>query len=309
MICGVDVSGKVLDAHLLATGEARSFDNNAAGVGELAAWCKASGVALTVMEATGSHSSLAYLLLSEQGVGTAVVNPKSVRRFAEAMGFLEKNDQLDAKVIARFAKAKELAPMPPPSPAQQELTALARRLSQLVADLSVAKQQIASCRHEPSRESLVRQLCFIKGEIKAFEKEIEAMIGGDPVWSKLDRTLRSVKGVAGRTVARILADLPEIGCLSNKAIAKIAGLAPLADDSGKRAGRRRIAGGRAGVRSILYLVADVARRFDATLNDFAQRLQKAGKPKMVIRIALAHKLLVRLNAKVRDARAEIALAA
>jgi transposase len=306
MICGVDISKDRLDCHLLATGEARSFDNDASGIAALAQWCRDAHVDLAAMEATGSYERLAFLVLSEAGIGCAMANAKAVRHFAQSMGLLEKNDRLDAAVIARFAQVKGLEPLPPPSLLQQQLTAFARRLSQLVGDLCVCKQRIATCHDPMARRSLVEQIAFLNVQIKTFQEEIIALIDDDPVWSHLDRTFRSVKGVADRTVARLLADLPEIGLLPNKAIAKIVGLAPIADDSGKRSGHRRIAGGRASVRSILFLVADVARRFDASLQAFAQRLQKAGKPKMVIRIALAHKLLVRLNAKARDARIQLA---
>src|SRR5215469_380679 len=115
-----------------------------------------------------------------------------------------------------------------------------------------------------------------------------------------------MKGIAGRTGARIHAELPVVGTVSNKAIAKLAGLAPIANDSGKRKGKRPTRGGRAGVRSILFLVAEIAARYDENLKAFKARLTKAGKEKMVIRIALARKLLVILNAKARDARAELA---
>jgi transposase len=306
MICGVDISKDRLDCHLLATGEARSFDNDASGIAALTEWCRDAHVDLAAMEATGSYERLAFLLLSEAGIGCAMANAKAVRHFAQSMGLLEKNDRLDAAVIARFAQVKGLEPLPPPSLLQQQLTAFARRLSQLVGDLCVCKQRIATCHDPMARRSLVEQIAFLNVQIKTFQGEIIALIDDDPVWSHLDWTFRSVKGVADRTVTRLLADLPEIGLLPNKAIAKIVGLAPIADDSGKRSGHRRIAGGRASVRSILFLVADVARRFDASLQAFAQRLQKAGKPKMVIRIALAHKLLVRLNAKARDARIQLA---
>ena len=132
------------------------------------------------------------------------------------------------------------------------------------------------------------------------------MIDDDPLWTKLAETWRSVKGVAGRTVARLMAELPEIGTYSNKAIAKLVGVAPIANDSGKRRGKRPIRGGRASVRSILFLVAAIAARYDKSLGEFRDRLVAAGKEKMVIRIALARKLLVRLNAKARDARAQYA---
>jgi transposase len=132
--------------------------------------------------------------------------------------------------------------------------------------------------------------------------EIAQLIAIDPVWLQLDQAFRSIKGVADRTVARLLAELPEIGTLSNKAISKLAGLAPLARDSGKTQGKRPVRGGRSGVRAILFVVASVVRRYDADFAAFDQRLQAAGKPKKVIRIALAHKLLVRLNAKARQVR-------
>jgi len=129
------------------------------------------------------------------------------------------------------------------------------------------------------------------------------------LWQKLDAAFRSIKGVADRTVARLMADMPEIGTLSSKAISKLAGVAPLARDSGKRNGPRPVRGGRCEVRSILFVVAEIVRRHDPDFAAFHKRLKDAGKPKKVIRIALAHKLLVRLNAKARDARAQLALAA
>jgi transposase len=257
-ICGVDISKDRLDCHLLETGEARSFGNDTVGIAALAEWCRQAQVDLVAMEATGSYERLAFLLLSDAGIGCAIANAQAVRRFAQSMGVLEKNDRLDAALIARFAQVKGLQPLPPPSPLQQRLTAHARRLSQLVGDLSVCKQRIATA-HEPmARDSLAAQIGFLNAQIKLFEGEIASLISDDPLWSLLDETLRSVKGVAGRTVARLLADLPEIGCLPNKAIAKTGGLAPLADDSGKRTGQRHIGGGRANVRSILFLVADIA---------------------------------------------------
>ncbi len=135
------------------------------------------------------------------------------------------------------------------------------------------------------------------------------MIEADPLWSALDRTIRSVKGAAGRTVAYLLAELPEIGTLSNRAISKLAGLAPLANDSGERHGRRPIRGGRAGIRSLLVLIADIVRKFDTSLTHFRHRLIDKGLSKMQVRVALARKLLVRLNAKARDTRAALALPA
>ena len=151
-------------------------------------------------------------------------------------------------------------------------------------------------------------IALLKRQARALAGEIGSLIDDDPLWSQLDAAFRITKGVADRTVARLFAELPEIGIYSNKAVVKLAGLAPLADDSGARAGKRHIRGGRAGIRSILFLVADIVRRFDQSLAAFHRKLTAAGKPKMVVRIALARKLLVRLNAKAREARERYALA-
>ena len=310
IICGVDVSKARLDACVVAAEPVfESFDNSAPGVDALAAFCRRQGVDLVVMEATGGYERQPFLLLWAQGQASAIANPRQVRSFAQAMGYLEKTDRLDANVIARFASARNLQPTPPPSAAALRLKALVARLRQVTDDLTAQKQRRDTAHDAEMAASISEVVALLKRQSKTLEQDIGALIGEDPLWRKLDAAFRSVKGVASRTVARLMADLPEIGVISNKAAAKIAGLAPIADDSGKRSGNRHIRGGRAGVRSILYLVANIARRFHQGLADFHQRLQQAGKAKMTIRIALARKLLVILNAKARDARHEIAAAA
>ena len=284
-----------------------SFNNDTSGIAELAAFCRKHAVELVVMEASGGYERRAFVGLWDKGINCALTNPRNVRRYAEAMGILEKTDRIDSAIIARFAHAKNLAPTPLPSQAQQRLKALVTRLRQVTDDLTVQKQRRASMFDSAEmRSSLEEVIALLKRQSRSLEGEIASMIDDDPLWAKLAETWREVKGVAGRTVARLHAELPEIGTLSNKAIAKLAGLAPIANDSGKRKGRRPTRGGRAGVRSILFLVAATAARYDKSLADFRDRLLKAGKEKMVIRIALARKLLVRLNAKARDARANYA---
>ena len=259
------------------------------------------------MEASGGYERRAFIELWETGISCALTNPRNVRRYAEAMGILEKTDRIDSSIIARFADAKNLAPTPLPSQAQQRLKALVARLRQVTDDLTVQKQRRASLLDNSEMlASLDEVIALLKRQSRSLEGEIASMIDDDPLWAKLAETWREVKGVAGRTVARLHAELPEIGTLSNKAIAKLAGLAPIANDSGKRKGKRPTRGGRAGVRSILFLVAAIAARYDKSLGEFRDRLLKAGKEKMVVRIALARKLLVRLNAKARDARTEYA---
>jgi transposase len=307
IICGVDVSKARLDVCIEPGAIFASFDNDAAGIAELAAFCRQHQASLAVMEATGGYERQAFLLLWEEGIPCAMTNPRSVRRYAEAMGILEKTDKIDARVIARFAQAKNLQPTTAPTPAQQRLKALVARLRQVTDDLTVQKQRRASLADNAEMVASINEvITLLKRQSRTLEGEIASMIDDDPLWELLAKAWRSVKGVAGRTVARLMADLPEIGTYSNKAIAKLAGLAPIADDSGKRKGKRSIRGGRASVRSILFLVARTAAKYDKTLAEFHDRLLAAGKHKMVVRIALAHKLLVRLNAKARDARATYA---
>ena len=303
-ICGVDVSKAKLDVCIEPEHRLASFNNETAGIAELAAFCREHAVELVVMEASGGYERRAFVELWEQGISCALTNPRSVRRYAEAMGILEKTDRIDACVIARFAHAKNLAPTPLPSQAQQRLKALVARLRQVTDDLTVQKQRRASMLDNAEMKASVDEvITLLKRQSRKLEGEIASMIDDDPLWAKLAEAWREMKGIAGRTVARLHAELPEIGLLSNKAIAKLAGLAPIANDSGKRKGKR---GGRAGVRSILFLVAATAARYDRNLGAFRARLVAAGKEKMVIRIALARKLLVMLNAKARETRAQYA---
>ena len=145
-------------------------------------------------------------------------------------------------------------------------------------------------------------LKFLARQIEELEQAIAALIESDPLWRQLNLSFRTIKGVADRTVARIMAEMPEIGTLSNKTISKLAGLAPLANDSGKHQGKRAVRGGRASVRDILFIVGSVVARHEPDFIAFQQRLRQAGKPPKVVRIAVAHKLLVRLNAKAREIR-------
>jgi transposase len=300
----VDVSKDWLDVFIRPLGVSQRFSNDASGIGALGALCRAEAVELVAMEASGGYERPAFLLLWEMGVACALANARNVRRFAEAMGFLEKTDQIDAAVIAHYAEARPLRASPPPKPAQMRLQALVARLSQVTGDLIIQKQRRSVARDAQAVESLNEVIALLVRQSRRLEGEIASMIDDDPLWAGLDKAFRSIKGVASRTVARLMAELPEIGHISNKAIVKLAGLAPIANDSGKKSGPRPVRGGRKGPRGILFLIAAIAARYDPHLGAFQQRLQAAGKAKMVVRIALARKLLVILNAKARDARKE-----
>ena len=307
VVVGIDVAKDKVDACIRRFKLQQTFPNNPQGHRKLIAWLRKYQVGKAVMEASGGYERRAFVELWEKGISCALTNPRNVRRYAEAMGILEKTDRIDSSVIARFADAKNLAPTPLPSQAQQRLKALVARLRQVTGDLTVQKQRRASLLDNLEiLASLDEVIALLKRQSRSLEGEIASMIDDDPLWAKLAETWREMKGIAGRTVARLHAELPEIGTLSNKAIAKLTGLAPIANDSGKRKGKRPTRGGRDGVRSILFLVAAIAARYDKSLGEFRDRLLKAGKEKMVVRIALARKLLVRLNAKARDARIEYA---
>jgi transposase len=236
----------------------------------------------------------------------AVLNPRAVRRFAEGMGLLEKTDRIDAGVIAWFAKVKRVVPCAPASAEQARLQALVTRLRQLTELQTMQRNQRRLVSEPAVLAGLAKLLALLAAQIRELAAAMAELIAADPLWRQLDAAFRSIKGVADRTVARVMAEMPEIGRLSNKAISKLAGLAPRARDSGKSEGKRVVRGGRRGVRDILFVVAGLVRRYDPDFAAFHQRLSAAGKPKKVIRIALAHKLLVRLNAKARELRRQFA---
>jgi transposase len=302
IICGVDVSSTSLDASIGSSGAVSSFPNTPDGILALAGFCRNHGVTLAAMEATGGYERQAFALLHAEGLGVAILNPRAVRQFASGMGRLEKTDAIDAGIIAWFAEVKRLRPMAPASSAQLQLRALVTRLRQLTQLRTAQLNQqrlISEPRVQASFEEL---LAVLNRQIGTLAQEIAELIDRDPLWRELDRAFRSIKGVAARTVARLMADMPEIGNVSNKAASKLAGLAPLASDSGKHQGKRSVRGGRAQVREILFIVASVAGRYEPDFIAFRQRLAGQGKPPKVVRVALAHKLLVRLNAKAREVR-------
>jgi transposase len=305
IICGVDVAADTLQAHIRPAQRSACFANTPDGIAALAAWARQHGVDLLVMEATGGYERLPFGLLWAAGLPAAVVNPRAVRRFAEAVGWLEKTDRIDAAAIAWYAEVRRIVAQPPAAETQQRLTALVTRLRQL-GELAVTTGNQRRLVSDPLLCAGFDEIATVLvRQTRALERAIAELIQADPLWAALNAAFRSVKGVAGRTVARLMADLPEIGTLSGKAVGKLVGLAPIARDSGKHVGKRPVRGGRKNLRSILFVVAEVVRRHNPDFRAFADRLKAAGKPPKVIRIALAHKLLIRLNAKARDVRNEL----
>ena len=309
IICGVDVSSLSLEARLGRGGIFASFANTAEGIAALSQFCREQQVELVAVEATGGYEQLAVAQLSAQGLGVAILNPCAVRRFAQSMGLLEKTDKIDAGVIAWYAEVKRSSPVVLSSATQQHLRALVTRLRQLTALHTAQRNQQRLITDSTVQGCFDELLRLVKRQIGDLEQAIAALIAQDPLWRELDQAFRSLRGVADRTVARLMAEMPEIGTLSHKTISKLAGVAPLARDSGKHQGKRVVRGGRAAVREILFIVASVVARCEPDFTAFQQRLRAAGKPPKVIRIALAHKLLVRLNAKARHVRQLLAAVA
>ena len=199
-----------------------------------------------------------------------------------------------------------MTPTQPASPDQQRLTALVTHLRQLTEQKVCLQNQARLVDDEDVLASSGLVLAAVRAQVKAVSAKVAALIEADPLWARLDAAFRTIKGVADRTVARLMAELPELGTLSHKAIAKLVGVAPLANQSGNHDGPRRTRGGREGPRSILFISAGIAARHEPDFKAFDERLTQQGKPRMVVRIALAHKLLTRLNAKAREVRAEMA---
>jgi transposase len=302
IICGVDVSAATLDARIGRDVVWKQFARTTEGIAQLTQFCKTHQVSLVVMEATGGYERLPFAQLWAADVPVALVNPRSVRRFAEAMGALEKTDKIDTGMIAWYAETKHIVPTPPASDKQQRFTALVLRMRQLT-DLRTAQNNQRRLVDDPDAlASFSALMATINRQLRTLEAQVIALIDADPLWLALDTAFRQIKGVADRTVARLLANLPEIGTVSGKAVAKLTGLAPIANDSGKRPVR----GGREAVRSILYTVAELVRRHEPDFKAFYDTLRAAGKPPKAVRIALARKLLVRLNAKARDVRKQLA---
>jgi transposase len=298
-IAGIDVSKDRLDVHVLPSQEAFAVSRDVTGFVEL---CRRLGdtVDLVAVEATGGYETLVAATLADHGVPVVVVNPAQVRAFAQALGQRAKTDPIDAAVIARFAEATRPQIRPLPDAAARLLADLMARRRQIVEMIASERQRLHRTEPPRVRKSIERLLKALERELGTIDHDVDGAVRASPLWREKEELLASVPGI-GRIIARtLLAELPELGRLDHKQIAALAGLAPYTRKSGLWKGKARIGGGRAVVRTALFIGAQVAKRWNPPLKAFYERLIAAGKTKMVATIAVARKLLVTLNAILRD---------
>lgn len=297
---GIDVSKDGLDVCVLPSGEAFSVLNDGEALAGLAARLKAAGADLVALEATGGFEALAAGTLASAGLGVVVVNPAQVRAFANALGKRAKTDPVDAYVIARFAQAVRPQIRPLADAEARLLSDLVGRRRQILQMLVAERQRLGRTIEPRLKKSLGRLIRALQKELGEIDGDIDQAIRSSPVWRFKADLLQSAPGI-GKVIARtLIAEMPELGRLDRRQAAALAGLAPFTRQSGQWRGKSFIGGGRPAVRAALFMASLSAARHNPQLKAFHQRLIAAGKPKMVAIIAVARKLLILLNAILRD---------
>jgi transposase len=297
---GIDVSKARLDVHVHPTGEVFDVTNDEAGVAALVSRLQVVAPALVVLEATGRQEVLAAAGLWSGGLPVAIVNAAQVKSFALALNRRAKTDALDAQVIARFAEAVKPAIRPLPDAETAALEALVTRRRQVLRMRVGEQQRLQQTTDRPMRQSIKRMIEALTLELERLDEEIDKTIRASPIWQVREDLMASVPGVGKLTARTLMAEMPELGSLSPKAVASLAGLAPFTRQSGQWKGKSFTGGGRAHVRAALFMAALSAARYNPTLAKTYKRMLDDGKPKMVAIIAVARRLLTILNAIVRD---------
>lgn len=302
MIVGIDVAKAELVVARGSSSPVGTHANDESGVRALVAELVALQPELVVLEATGGYELLCVAALAAAQLPVVVVNPRQVRDFAKATGQLAKTDRIDARMLALFGERVRPAVRALPDEATRELEAVLTRRRQLLEMRQAERnrlKQLFGHGQRPVKQSLKKHIAYLDRELAMTDTELGRMIRASPVWREREDLLQSVPGV-GPVVARtLLAELPELGQLNRRAIAKLVGVAPLNRDSGTWRGQRTIYSGRATVRATIYMAALVAARHNAVIRVFYQRLLALGKPKKVALVACMRKLLTILNHMVR----------
>lgn len=297
---GIDVGSDRLDVALTTVKGVRPFPNTSRGWRALIAWLQPLAPQWIVLEATGQYDAGVLSALHEAGLPVTRINPRQARDFAKANGQLAKTDALDAQVLARLASvatALHLRPYQPKAAWQKELAAYQQQRTHLQQMLLSERQRYATLEPAWLRRQVRATIAHLEQRLRQIDQQLKAQIQAQPHLA----TLRTLKGVGEVTVATLAAHLPELGHLSGKAIAKLVGVAPLARDSGYQHGKRTVWGGRSVIRQVLYMAALTAVRHEPRLRDFYQGLRQRGKAAKVALVAVMRKMLVILNARMRDA--------
>jgi transposase len=302
LFVGIDVAQDQLEVHVRPTAESWNVAADEAGVAALVERLRPLGATLIVLEATGGYETAVAVALAEAGLPLAIVNPRQIRDFARATGQLAKTDALDARIIAAFADAVRPPVRPVPDEQARALGELVARRRQLVEMLGAEMNRRRMTRQPPLRKQLDRHIAWLQEAVARLDEDLRRLIRSTPLWRETEDLLRSVPGVGNVTACTLIAELPELGILDRRAIAALVGLAPFARDSGTLRGRRMIVGGRATVRRTLYMATLTAIRRNPAITAFYGRLRGTGHPAKVALTAAMRKLLVMLNAILRDRR-------
>jgi transposase len=289
---GIDVAKDRLDVHVRPAGETFAVARDGKGLEALVAALQGRDVALVVLEATGGFELSVAAALAGARLPLAVVNPRQIRDFARATGRLAKTDALDAEAIARFAEAIRPEPRPLAGEDAQALSELVVRRRQLVEMIGLEKNRRV-------QKSLAATLRVLEAQLAALDDDIDGAVRGSPAWRAADNLLTSVPGIGDVTARTLIAELPELGQLDRRRIAALVGVAPVNRDSGRWRGHRAIAGGRVGVRNVLFMATLAAIRWNPVIRDHYARLTEAGRPRKLAIIACLRHLLTILNAILR----------
>jgi len=302
MFVGIDVSKDRLDVHVLPGAQAFAVARHGEGLSELVDRLRTLPAELVVLEATGGYETVVAAALAAAQLPLVVVNPRQIRDFARATGRLAKTDRLDAQIIARFAEAVRPAPRPVPEPDARAFGEMVARRRQLIEMIGAENNRRRHLTQKRVLDGLERVLTVLQAQLSAIERDIGEAVRGSPAWREKEELLTSAPAVGPNIARTLIAELPELGSLDRRKIASLAGLAPFNRDSGAFKGRRAIAGGRAPVRTALYMAVMVSLRHKLPLSLTYRRLLAAGKASKVAIVACMRKLLTILNAIIRDGR-------
>jgi len=297
---GIDVAKDRLDVAVRPGGETWTVPRNGQGLDELCAKLAGLSPAIVAIEATGGFEQIAAAALAGAGLPLVVVNPAQVRAFARAIGQRAKTDPIDAAVLPHFAEATKPDIRPLPGEETRNLSELVARRRQIVEMIGAERQRERRAGLKSTRKSIARMVAALTRELEEMDSDIGTAVRASPAWREKEDLLATVPGVGPVITRTLIAELPELGRLDRKEIAALAGLAPYTRQSGSWRGKSFIGGGRSSVRTVLFMGAMNAKRWNPPLKAFFERLVAAGKPKMVAIVAVARKLLTILNAILRD---------